>query len=67
MPRQAFGSLQPTFPDEPEGIMMGAPGASTSTLTVKGKPKSVKKTKKYSETENRLMHRYKEFLAFPTF
>jgi hypothetical protein len=32
-------------------------GASASTLTQKGKPKSTKKSKKYSETEARLMNR----------
>jgi len=51
------GALYNTFPDEPEGIMQmqNAPGASASTLTVRGKPKSVKKFKKVSDVENRLM------------
>ena len=56
------GALHAAFPDEPEGIMTGGGGgvgASASSLTLKGgKPKSVKKFKKYSETENRLKERY---------
>jgi hypothetical protein len=54
---QSFGALHQAFPDEPEGIMMAGPNNSASTLTVKGKAKSAKKAKKYSETENRLLHR----------
>jgi hypothetical protein len=53
---QSFGALHQSFPDEPEGIMLGQ-GASASTLTQKGKPKSTKKSKKYSETEARLRDR----------
>jgi len=52
-----MGALYNTFPDEPEGIMQmqNPQGASASTLTVRGKPKSVKKFKKVSDVENRLM------------
>ena len=49
------GALHATFPDEPEGIMLTA--ASASTLTNKGKPKAVKKFKKSSDVEARLMER----------
>jgi hypothetical protein len=61
-----IGGLYAAFPDEPEGIMMLAGGASASTLTAKGGAKTSvsggasgksKKFKKYSETENRLLNR----------
>lgn len=51
--RTTVGTLQAAFPDEPEGIMH----TSASTLTLKGKPKTVKKHKKISEVENRLLTR----------